>query len=271
MKKTLVLGFTTAILLVGCQTNSNISPHYNGARVKPISSSQSVTLEKIPAKEKFLERCESLSQQGYTMLGRAIFTGLQDGPEKIKNFAASVGSDCVLSQVILVGTATQSYMGVDSYTPGSTVTSYGTATAYGTGTSTGSIRTPYGPIGYNSQTTGTAFGTGTSTTYLPAQVTYSPRYYEVPVTSQAYAFWLSPQGYLRNWRKEWEKMSSAKPANQQVGEEAMKLSAMQFAQAWNLALPRDLRPTSAVKELSAEEKQKFREFWVKGNDNSKKP
>ena len=88
MKKTLVLGFTTAILLVGCQTNSNISPHYNGARVKPISASQSVTLEKIPAKEKFLERCESLNQQGYTMLGRAIFTGLQDGPEKIKNFAA---------------------------------------------------------------------------------------------------------------------------------------------------------------------------------------
>jgi len=231
-----------------------------------------VALEKIPTKEKFLERCESLGQQGYTMIGKAFFTGLQDGPDEIKNFAASIGADCVLSQVLLVGTATQSYMGVDSYTPGRTVTSYGTATAYGTSTTAGILTTPYGPLGYNSQSTGNAFGSATSTTYIPAQVTYSPKYYEVPVTSQAYAFWLSPQGYLRNWRKEWEKINSSKPDSQKVGEEEMRLSAVHFAQAWNLALPKDLRPSVDFKELSPEEKKKFREYWVGGTDpHSKKP
>lgn len=257
-------------LLVGCQTSSNISPHYSGARMKPIASSRTVTLEKMPSGKKFLERGENLGNQGFTMLGKALFTGLQDGPEEIKAFAASIGADFVLSRVVLVGTTTQSYMGLDSYTPGRTVTSYGSATAYATGTNTGSITTPYGPMGFNSQSTGTAYGSGTSSTYIPAQATYSPRYYEVPITEQAYAFWQSPQGYLRNWRQEWDLMNSSKPTTQQAGEEEMKLAAMYFAQSWNLVLPNNLRPTVAARVLSPEEKRKFREFWITRNEDKPK-
>lgn len=270
MKKAYAFSILAGMFLAGCQTTSNIDPHYKGDRAKPIASIRSVTLEKITSTKEFMKTGDSLYHQGYCMLGYALFTGLQEGPNEIKKFAASVGADCILSQVALVGTTTQSYMGLDSYTPGRTVTTYGSATAYGTGTSTGSLTTPYGPMSYNSQTTGTAYGTGSSTTYIPAQSTYSPRYYEVPITRQAYAFWLSPQGYLRNLREEWGKLNSAKPANQQASEEAMKMFAMHFAQAWNLVLPKDLRPIAEVKELSTEEKKKFRESWVAGRETSKK-
>jgi hypothetical protein len=225
-----------------------------------------VRLEKTQSREEFLERCEKIGQQGYTMLGKALFTGLQDGPTEIKQFAASVGADCVVSAVKLVGTATQSYMGLDSYTPGRAVTSYGTASAYGTGSGSGTITTPYGPMGFNSQTTGTAVGTATSTTYIPAQATYSPRYYEVPITDQAYVFWLSPQGYLRNWRGQWkqgwEKANSSTANPNPPDEELMKVAARNFAQAWNLALPKDLKPNTSLRDLTPDERKKIREIWV---------
>jgi hypothetical protein len=262
----LLLVIFVVIALSGCQTTSKIAPHYNGQKAEPITSSQSVRLEKMGSKEEFIKRGKILTQQGYSMVGSAFFTGLQDGPTEIKKFAASIGADCVLSAVQLVGTSTESYMGVDSFTPGQTITTYGTASAYGTGTGSGTIRTPYGPMGYNSQTSGTAYGSGTSTTYIPAQVTYSPKYYEVPITDQAYVFLLSPQGYLRNWRKEWlkgwEKANSSRSTPQPAEEEEMKVGAMYFAQAWNLVLPKEFKPTTPVRDLSAEERKKYREIWV---------
>ncbi len=262
-----------ATVLTACQTTSHIAPNYTGSRVNPISL-QSVTLEKIQSNEKYMQRCEALGKQGYTFLGKALFTGLQDGPSEIKKFAASVGADCVVSQVILVGSTTQSYMGMDSFTPGQTITSLSRATSYGTGVTTGSFTTPSGPMGYNSQTTGTAYGTGTSTTYIPPQATYSTKYYEVPITSQAYTFWLSPQGYLLNWetewKKGWEKANSSRAVPLPATDEVMKNGAMYFAQAWNLVLPQNLRPKNPLRDLSEEERKIYREKWV-SNVPAKKP
>ena len=212
--------------------------------------------------EKSKEQMKAFIKQGYTLVGLASFTGLQDGPEAIKKFAASIGADLVLSDVLLVGTSTQSYMGIESFTPGSSITSFGTASAYSTGSGSGSLSTPYGPMSYNSQSYGSGYGTATSTTYVPAQVTYAPRYYEVPVTRQLYGFYLSPQGYLRNWRQEWSKLNSNKSASSQGDEEEMKKNAMAFAQSWNLILPNDLMPKTQLLELSPAAKKINREHWI---------
>jgi hypothetical protein len=247
----LILVLVSSWPLVGCQTANNIAPHYKGSSYKRLAAANSVELRKLPDVD-FDTHLKSMNKQGYLMIGGAMFRGAQQTIPQIKSFAASIGADLVEGAANQVGTAQRTYMGVSSYTPGSTITTFGTAAGYASGTSTGRVTTPFGPMSYNSQSSGTAFGTSASSTYVPGQVTYAPRTYNVPISDQTYIFWVSPSAYLRNWMDNAKMAFGDLPPAQQPSMEDIKLRAALFAQAWNVPLPAGLRPAQPIPQLSPE-------------------
>ncbi len=255
MKK-LLIGLALP-LIAGCQTGNEISSNYKGMRFGVTGSSGGVTIVKMhPPFETAKKQWNSLIDSGYTPMGNSFFAGIYNHSDEVKKFAARIGADLVLRDIMPVGEVTKSYMGVESFTPGRTITSFGSASAYSTGTGSGTLFTPSGPVNYSGQSSGNAYGTGMSTTYIPSQTTYAPRYYQVPVARQFYAFWLSPQGYLKNLRREFKK-------NNIGTEEGMRSFAANFAQAWNVTLPKDLTPFGPVGQLSESEKQEIRKELTK--------
>jgi len=243
--------------LTGCQTTSNIAPHYEGAKWKRLSSSSAVQTGRLP--EKNLDaHIKQREKQGYIGIGKAFFTGQQQGLSQLKSFAASVGSDFVEGLVVPVGKEQRSYMGISSYTPGRTITSLGASSGYASGSSSGTISSPYGPMSFNTQGSGTSFGTAAASTYVPPEITYAPKTYEVLVTQQMYIFWLSPAGVLRNWPEMVRETNAIKPAAERISDEETKFQAAIFAQVWRVPLPANLRPRQPVPQLSEKELSELR-------------
>jgi hypothetical protein len=248
--------------LTGCQTTSNIAPHFEGEKWKRLPSASAVQTGRLPEKDLsgYFKQRES---QGYVMVGKALFTGQQQGMDQLKSFAASVGADLVEGLVVPVGKEQRSYMGMSSYTPGRTITSFGTSSGYASGSSTGTIFSPYGPMNFNTQGSATSFGTATASTYVPPQITYAPRSYEVLVTQQAYVFWLSPQGVLRNWLNLAKDSNALKPVEERAPMEEVKRRAAIYAQAWRVPLPANLRPKEPVPQFSEKQLAELRSEMAK--------
>lgn len=243
-----VMGALLAALATGCQTTSNIAPHFVGEKYKRAPASE-VQLRKIPT-DNVDSHVKNMSKQGYFLVGKATFQGPQQGIPQIKGFAASVGADLVEGAAAQVGTAERTYMALSSYTSGRTITSVGASTGYASGSGSGNISTPFGPVAYNSQGSATAFGASTTSTYVPGQATYAPRTYNVPITQQAYMFWISPSRYLSNWMESMRLAEQDLPPAQRTSSEELKRRAAIFAQAWNLPLPSNLRPFEPIPQLS---------------------
>ena len=259
---TLLLAAALAGGLTGCQTTSNIAPHFEGEKWKRLPSASSVRTGRLPEKNAnaYAKQRES---QGYVMVGKAIFTGPQQGMDELKGFAASVGADLVEGMVVPVGKEQRSYMGISSYTPGRTITSFGTSSGYASGSGTGTISSPYGPMNFNTQGSATSFGTATTSTYVPAEITYAPRTYEVLITQQAYIFWLSPQGVLRNWLNLAKDANARKPVEERTPIEEVKRRAAIYAQAWRVPLPANLRPKEPVPQFSEKQLAQLRSDMAK--------
>lgn len=246
-----------ALGLTGCQTTSNVAPHYRGETYKRLPSANAVREGRLPDKNVdayFKQR----KKDGYVMVGKALFTGEQEGLDQLKSFAASIGADLVEGLIIPVGKQQRTYMGVSSYTPGRTLTSYGTSSGYASGSGSGTLYSPYGAMNYNSQGSATSFGTSTTSTYVPAEITYAPMSYEVLITQQAYVFWLSPSGYLRNWLDMAKEFNAGRPPEQRQSLEETKVQAAIYAQAWNVPLPANLRPKTPIPQLTEKERAKIR-------------
>lgn len=243
------MGTLIAGMATGCQTTSNIAPHFVGEKWGRITTN-AVQLRKLST-DNIEAHAKNMRKQGYFLVGKAVFQGPQQGIQQIKGFAASVGADLVEGAAAQVGTAQGTYMGVSSYTPGRTITSLGTSAGYANGSQTGNASTPFGPVTYNSQGSATAFGTSTTSTYVPGQTTYAPRTYSIPITQQAYMFWISPKGYLNNWMESMRLAEQDLPPAQRTSTEELKRRAAIFAQAWSLPLPSSLRPLEPVPQLPA--------------------
>jgi hypothetical protein len=248
--------------LTGCQTTSNIAPHFEGEKWKRLPSASAVRTGRLPEKNlgAYVKQRES---EGYVMVGKALFTGQQQGMDELKSFAASVGADLVEGMVVPVGKEQRSYMGISSYTPGRTITSFGTSSGYASGSGTGTISSPYGPMNFNTQGSATSFGTATTSTYVPGQITYAPRSYEVLITQQAYVFWLSPQGVLRNWLNLSKDANARRPVEERAPMEEVKRRAAIYAQAWRVPLPANLRPKEPVPQLSEKQLAELRTDMAK--------
>jgi hypothetical protein len=258
-----------AIGLTSCQTESKIRPHFDGNRYRRLNSPESVELRKLSFKQKWDQHLADMAKQGYSFVGKAFFVGIQASVEEVKSFAASVGADLVEGVAYPAGTVTQTYMGVGSYTPGRTVTSFGNSSAYTTGSTAGSIMGPYGSIPFTAQSSGSSYGTGATTTYIPSEITYVPRSYQMPVTSQNYLFWLSPRGYLRNWMDLRRDSNSTNSAGETVTTENAKIMAAIFAQANNVPLPKDLQPKNPLPRLDPALLEKVRESQVEAVSRKK--
>jgi hypothetical protein len=244
----LVLVAACALPLTGCQTTSNIAPHFQGEKWKRLPSASTVQTGRLP--EKNLDaHIKQREKQGYVFVGKALFTGEQQGLDQLKGFSASVGADLVEGLVVPVGKEERSYMGISSFTPGRSITSVGASTGYASGTGSGTISSPYGPMNFNTQGSATAYGASTTSTYIPAEITYAPKTYQAMITQQAYMFWLSPKGMLRNWFELAKESNASKPVTEQVPPEEVKRRAAIYAQAWGLPLPANLRPKEPVPQL----------------------
>lgn len=259
------MGTLLAVMATGCQTTGNIAQHYQGAKYKPLSSANAVQIRKLPIGNAEAHT-KSMNKQGYLNIGKAFFTAQMNTLDEIRGFAASIGADIVDGLAVPVGTEQRSYMGVASYTPGRTATTIGAASAYGSGTSSGNIYSPYGSMQYSGQSSGSAYGTSVSSTYIPPSTTYAPQTYEVPIAQQAYVFWLSPAGYLRNWKLISNEANAGMPPGQQVSPEEIKRRAAIFAQAWNIPLPASLRPKEPVPQLPPDLLAKARGFTAEAQN-----
>ncbi len=123
MKK-LLIGLAIP-LIAGCQTGNEISSNYKGMRFGVKGSSSGVTMvEMQPPLETAKKQWNSLIDSGYTPMGTSFFTGIYNHSDEVKKFAAKIGADLVLRDIMLVGEVTQIYMGVESFTPGRTITSF---------------------------------------------------------------------------------------------------------------------------------------------------
>lgn len=264
MKRLLLpmMGGLLAVMATGCQTTSNIAPHFEGTPGKRLASASQVQTRKIPTMKLEAHR-KNMAKQGYMLVGKALFVGEQQGDQQLKGFSASVGADLVEGYIVPVGTSQRSYMGVSSYTPGRTATSFGASSAYATGSSSGTINSPYGAVPFNTSGSATAYGTSTTSTYIPSQTTYAPMTYDVLVTQQMYLFWASPMQTLREWHDIAKQANAGKPPEQQVSPEETKRRAAIFAQAWGLRLPTNLRPKEQVPPMSESQLAEARSLTVK--------
>jgi hypothetical protein len=260
-----LIGAVLACFATGCQTTSNIAQHYQGAKYKPLPSASTVQIRKLPVGNA-QAHTKSMNKQGYLNIGKAFFTAEMNTLDEIKGFAASIGADVVDGLAVPVGTEQRSYMGVASYTPGRTATTFGAASAYGSGTSAGNIYSPNGNMQYSGQSSGSAYGTSVSSTYIPPSVTYAPQSYEVPIAQQAYVFWLSPSGYLRNWKFIANEANAGNPPEQQISQEEIKRRGAIFAQAWSIPLPSSLRPKEPIPQLPPEVLAKARGFTAEAQN-----
>jgi hypothetical protein len=213
-----------AALATGCRTMNNIAPHYVGAKTVPLRSSESIEVRKQPTTDKISVEAhvKSMKGQGYLQLGHAAFTAEVTPISQIKDFAASIGADLVEVRGLLIGASQRSYMGVASYTPGSTVTKS------------------------ESMFIGGAYGTSVSSTYIPPEITYAPRPYKVTIADQLYFFWMSPAIYLRNWKNTAKELNDTLPPDKKLSEEAIRLGAAMYARDHNLPLPDNLRPKGQI-------------------------
>lgn len=261
------MGTLLAVMATGCQTTSNIAPHFEGVPGKRLASASQVQTRKIPTTDLKAHR-KNMARQGYMLVGKALFVGEQQGDQQLKAFAASVGADLAEGYIVPVGTSQRSYMGVSSYTPGRTATSIGASSAYATGSSSGTINAPYGAIPFNSSSSATAYGTSATSTYIPSQTTYAPMTYDVLVTQQMYIFWASPKQFLREWLETAEQQNAGKPPEEQVSLEETKRRAALFAQAWGVPLPSNLRPKEAVPPLPAKALAEVRSLNLKALETS---
>ena len=262
-----VMSTLLAAFATGCQTTSNIAPHFEGVPGKRLASASQVQTRKIPTTDLKAHR-KNMAKQGYMLVGKALFVGEQQGDQQLKGFSASVGADLVEGYIVPVGTSQRSYMGVSSYTPGRTATSFGASSAYATGSSTGTINAPYGAIPFNTSGSATAYGTSATSTYIPSQTTYAPMSYDVLVTQQMYLFWASPNQMLREWLDIAKEQNATKPPDQQVSLEETKRRAAIYAQAWRFPLPRNLRPQEPVPPLPEKLLAEARSFTLKGLEAS---
>ena len=261
---TLMIRFAAALVLVtalaggltGCQTTSNIAPHFEGEKWKRLPSASQVQIRRIPT-DNLKAHPRNMAKQGYGLIGKARFRGEQESIEQLKAFAASVGADLVEANVAPLGTAQRTYMGVSSYTPGRVVTSYGTSSGYASGSGSGTLYSPYGAMPFNTSGSATAYGSSTATTYIPSQTTYAPMSYEVLITEQTYLFWASPKQFLRQW------LDSAKKYNTDMSLEDTKQNAAIYAQAWGVPLPRNLRPKEPVPQLPEKDLAQTRSLFLK--------
>lgn len=223
-----------ALGVTGCQTKSEIAQHFDGVRYKRVPSASAVELRKLSlANFDPKAHRKEMAKQGYSMVGKALFTGIHESVDEVKGFAASVGADLVEGVAYPVGTVTKTHMGIGSYTPQRTITSFGSSSVY---------------------------GTDSTTTHIPSEITYVPQSYQVPVSQQVYLFWLSPSGVLRNWMD--INRNSASAAGKQLTTEDIKGTAALFAQANNVRLPKSLEPKNSIQKLDAQTLEKIRESQV---------
>lgn len=256
-------GAVLAFFATGCQTTSNIAPHFEGSPGKRLASAGQVQTRKIPTMDLKAHR-KNMAKQGYMLVGKALFTGEQEGEQQLKSFAASVGADLAEGYIVPVGTSQRTYMGISSFTPGRTVTSVGTSSAYASGSGSGTIQSPYGAMPFNTSGSATAYGASTTSTYIPSQTTYAPMSYDVLITQQMYLFWASPKQFLREWLDMAKEQNSSRPPEQQVSLEETKRRAAIYAQAWGVPLPRNLQPQEPVPPLSEKHLAEVRSFTLKG-------
>lgn len=257
-----LIGAVLACFATGCQTTSNIAPHFQGEKWKRLPSASGVQTARLPEKN-LGAHFDRREKQGYALVGKALFTGEQQSMEQLKSFAASVGADLAEGLVVPVGTEQRSYMGISSYTPGRTITSFGASSGYASGSGSGTISSPYGPMNFNTQGSATSFGTATTSTYVPAETTYAPKTYEVLVTQQAYVFWVSPRGVLRNWLEMMKAVNATKPASEQISIEEQKVQAAIYAQVYGVPPPANLRPRDPVPPLSEKQLADLRAKFAK--------
>lgn len=257
-----LIGAVLASFATGCQTTSNIAPHFEGTPGKRLASASQVQTRKIPTSD-LKAHSKNMARQGYVLVGKAMFQGEQQGDQQLKGFSASVGADLAEGYIVPVGTSQRSYMGISSYTPGRTATTFGASSAYATGSSSGTINSPYGAIPFNSSGSATAYGTSATSTYIPSQTTYAPMSYDVLITQQMYLFWASPNQTLREWKNIAKMVNAGKPPEQQISPEETKRRAAIFAQAWGLRLPANLRPKEQVPQMSESQLAEARSFTVK--------
>jgi hypothetical protein len=118
-------------------------------------------------------------------------------------------------------------------------------------------------MNFNTQGSATSFGTATTSTYVPGQVTYAPRSYEVLITQQAYVFWLSPQGMLRNWLNLAKDANARRPVEERAPMEEVKRRAAIYAQVWSVPLPANLRPKEPVPQFSEKQLAELRSDMAK--------
>ena len=242
--KCLVTAIAVAVPLSACQSVSKVAPHFQGKQgFLPVQSYRLVTVRpllKQPSspltKDSLKKHEEAMGKQGYSLIGVAALRGEQESLDDLRRFSASVGADLVEGRVKVIGSIAKSYIGVSSFTPGTTATSQGTMV-------------------FSTPGVGTTYGSSSTTTNIPAQTTYAPVRYDVPITDQSYLFWLSPKGLLDVWlefiRRYYPRYST----------EEAKFAAAVFAQTWNLHLPSNLQPTKPVPKLSREALARLRTQW----------
>lgn len=240
-----------AVLLASCQAPNPLSSHYTGEKWKRISEKNLIRVVELKPNKKAKDFFSSMRNSGYARAGYAEFRGEQLSTEEIRNFAASIGSDYVHMAAWAPEIQQRSQLVVSSYTPASTVTSYASGQATTNYNQNSSIYTPYGNANIYSQGTANAYGQASSTTYIPSRTTYTRDYYNVLVTNQFYIFWVSPSAILKDWK-------SIMKLSGNLDDEQIKIGAAMYAQAYGLALPKQLIPKESVPRMTPEQIKFFR-------------
>jgi hypothetical protein len=240
-----------ALLLSSCQAPNPLSSHWTGEKWKRISEKNLIRVVDLKPNEKNKDLFSSMKKSGYGRAGYAEFRGENLSFDEIRNFAASIGSDYVYKAAWAPEIQQRSQLVISSYTPASTVTSYASGQATANYNQNSSIYTPYGNANIKSQGTANAYGQASSNTYIPSSTTYTRDNYNVLVTNQLYIFWVSPSAILKDWK------SIMKLAGV-LDDEQTKITAAVYAQAYGLALPKQLTPKEPLARMSQEQINKVK-------------